>query len=278
MDDDYGYDSDIRQMIADTEKEIFDEAVGNIERDDSEDQLVDELSQAEAWDGSDLPIEEVAHRNMYGDTDTNYDRPIAMQNELSLAAENQELRDALAQSNTYINHHIARPALELMQQGRREQFRQDLQRAGLYDLDGDDAKIDQLIATNDRMQQHAQALEAERANASMAAAHQRYGKDFEDAHADLTHMDVNSPLARELVRQVWVSADPGEKLMEMAHNNPIVQGLGPSSPPPFLPRFHSPIPPRMLRPTRPSAALDAGWGDAETEADVFNSAFDDREY
>ena len=30
-----------------------------------------------------------------------------------------------------------------------------------------------------------------------------------------------------------------------------------------------------MRPPRPSDAMDAGWGDWETESDVFNSAFDD---
>jgi hypothetical protein len=269
------YDDDINLAVRDTEREIFDEAVGNIEADGDENQLVDELSQSEGWDGGDLPIEEVAHRNMYGDTvGTNYDRPIALQNEVTLAAENDALRNQLALTTGYIDQHIAQPAQELVQEGRREQFRQHMENHGFFG-GVENEKIDALIAASDRANQHAGALEGERINASMSAAHRRYGQDFADAYDDITHMDANSPLAREIVRNICTSADPGEKLMQYhggSGGNSLIQALGPSTTPPFLPPSYGPR--HASRPPRPSDMMEGGWGDADVEREVFDSAWD----
>jgi hypothetical protein len=267
------YDDDINLAIRDTEREVFNAGVNGFDGDeDTDNQMVGELSQAEGWDGGDLPIEEVAHRNIYGDTSTNFDRPIAMDDELSLAAENERLRQERDAAVAGYNQYVAMPQLEAALQQRREQFREHMMAHGFYDCDRDPAKIDQLMAASDRMNQHAQALEGGRINASMAHAHAKYGRDFEDAYNDLTSMDHTNPLARNIVQHVTATADPGEALMRL-HDNNLVQALGPSTRPPFM--GSAPLPPHTYRPARPSASMDAGWGDWETENDVFNSAFDE---
>jgi hypothetical protein len=259
-------------MVADTEKEIFHEGIGEQEPDDHGQQMVDDLSQVEGFDGNDLPIEEIAHRNIYGDTPTNFDRPIEMQDQLALKQENDALRAQLDAVSGAYNQYVAAPQQEAQRAQYREQVRQHLSdRYGMFDS-YDDAKLDQFINDHAAATQHAGALQVNRIEASMSHAHAKYGRDFEDAYHDLTSMDPNNPLARHIVHHVVGSADPGEKLLEL-HGNSLVQSLGPSTPPPFMP--FSARPARTMRPPRPSDAMDAGWGNRETEEDVFNSAFDD---
>jgi hypothetical protein len=265
-------DDDVNLAIRDTEREVFNAGVNGYDGDeDTDNQLLDELSQPEGWDGGDLPIEEVAHRNIYGDTSTNFDRPIAMETEQTLAAENERLRQERDAAVAGYNQYVAMPQLEAALEQRREQFREHMMAHGYYDCDRDNAKTDRLMAASDRMNQHAQALESGRIEASMAHAHAKYGHDFEDAYNDLTSMDHTNPLARNIVQHVVGTADPGEALMQL-HGNNLVQGLGPSTPPPFM--GSAPLPPHTYRPQRPVDTLDGGWGDPETEQDVFNSAWD----
>jgi hypothetical protein len=268
------YDSTIRQMVADTEKEVFWEGIGEQEPTDHENQLVDELSQPEGWDGDDLGIEEIAARTMDGDNPQNFDRPVQMDNEITLSnklAAAEQQRDAALH---LYDEHVAAPTRELQRTAHREQVRQNLENQyGMFGFD--DAKLDQFIADHSASVQHAQALQSARIEASMAAAHQKYGDDFLDAYNDLTAMKPDSALARDIVQTMVSTSDPGEALMQL-HGNSLVRALGPSRSPPFMPRSWGP--PHASRPTRSSAAMDAGWGDQQTEQDVFNSAFDDEGY
>jgi hypothetical protein len=165
------YDDDVTAAVRDTEREIFDAAVGNDELNGDENQLLEDLSQSEGWDGLPLSDEEQIHRAAFGDTTgTNYDRPIAMHNELTLAAENAQLHDQVNWQNQYITEYITQPQREAAQEGRRESFRQHMEQHGFFG-GYENEKIDRLIAASDARNQHTGALEAERINASMSAAH-----------------------------------------------------------------------------------------------------------
>jgi hypothetical protein len=50
-------------------------------------------------------------------------------------------------------------------------------------------------------------------NASLAAAHERHGKKFDEAFEVLTSLPTNNVAARMIVQVIWESEDPGECLM-----------------------------------------------------------------
>jgi hypothetical protein len=266
------YDDEITAMVRDTDREIMAEALGDVEQSGYENQMVDDLSQAEGWDGEDLPIEEVAHRNIYGDTGTNFDRPIEMDTEVTLANKLQQAereRDAYAAA---WNQAVAQPQIEAAHAQHREEVRKNL-----YDQYGivdsyDDAKLDRFINDYGASVRHAQALQENRMEASLQHAAQKYGQDFQDAYNDVTSMNPNSPLARDIIQTAMATSDPGEAIMEL-HNNQLVRALGRTPSPPFMPQGYGP--PHASRPVRPSDRMEGGWGDADVERDVFDSAFDD---
>jgi hypothetical protein len=268
-------DDDLRAMIRGTEAEIFNEAVGNDELDGTEDQLVGDFSQAEGWDGLPLGDNEIAARTMQGDNSVNFDRPIAMETEQTLASDNYHLRqqlDAMAQA---YNEHVAAPQRQAAHQQLRAQYEQRLQdEYGLYNLSGpgEEHKLDRLIAKD-----AAEAEAKERwINNSLENAHRRYGRDFDDVYADVTAMDHHHPAARAIVQDAMSTADPGESLMRL-HGNPLLQSYRRPSGPPFMPRAYAP--PQRASSRRPPEALDGGWGDEEVERDVFEyGSFRDDEY
>ena len=57
-------------------------------------------------------------------------------------------------------------------------------------------------------------LAGSRVNASMHAAHARYGHEFARAYQNLTSTNPNHPAARTLVQSIYHSDDPGAALME----------------------------------------------------------------
>jgi hypothetical protein len=86
------YNDNINLAIRDTEREIFSEAVNGYEDEDTNNQMVEDLSQPEAWDGGDLSMDEVAARTMHGDNPQNFDRPMQLENEQTLTAERDAAR------------------------------------------------------------------------------------------------------------------------------------------------------------------------------------------
>jgi hypothetical protein len=89
-------------------------------------------------------------------------------------------------------------------------------------------------------------------------------------------MDPASPLAREIVQNIVRSADPGAAVMEL-HGNSLVRSLSTGHRPPFLPPVRnvaSAFPGRSTAPRPNGGAWASGYGDRDTEVDVFNSAFE----
>jgi hypothetical protein len=265
-------DDDFRLAIEATEREIFDEATGTDELDGTEARTLADLSQSEGWDGGALPDSEIAARTMQGDPGgVNFDRPLQMETETTLAADNYALRQQLDAVAKAYQDHVQTPQQQAARQQQREQVRQ-----ALYDQYGmidsyDDAKTDRFIADHAAPVQHAQTLETNRIEASMQAAHRKYGRDFEDAFSDVTSMNENSPLARQIVQTMCSTSDPGEALMEL-HGNGLVRSLG--QPPSRVPFMHSGYTPAPFmppsRPRRSSAYMDGGWGDESVEREVFD--------
>jgi hypothetical protein len=262
-------DDDLRGMIKDTEVEIFNEAVGNDELDGTEAQTLADLSQSEGWDGRPLGDNEIAARTMQGDTGVNFDRPLQMETETTLAADNYHLRQQLDSVVKAYNEHVQTPQRQAAQEQLREQARQHLEnRYGSYHM-GSPEQLDRFIADNQTMQQQ----EENRIESSFQYAAQVDGQEFRDAHAEVTAMDPRHPLARQIVQSICASPDPGAAMTHLRGNS-LVRSLARSAAPPFMPRGYGP-PPHVSQPRRPSDYETTGFGDESVEREVFDSAFDD---
>jgi hypothetical protein len=258
-------DADITQAVRDTEAEIWAEALGQEEPDDQSDQFIEDMSQAEGWDGNDLPIEEIANRNLHGDTQTGYDRPLELQDSLDLQRENDALRARDAEREAEWQQYIMQPEVERQRAEQREQVRQHLmEKYGMIDS-FDDAKTDQFIADMNAPAQAARMLNDQRVEASMTHWHNTHGRDFEAAYDELTSRDPNDPYARQDVQRIVSSPDPGQALM-MWHS--AIQGAQQWAPPPFMPQS------RRAAPRRSGYSEMGGWGDGDVESEVFHSVWD----
>jgi hypothetical protein len=266
MPDDYATDDDISLAIRDTEKEVFWSAVtGDDDGGGTNNQMVEDLSQAEGWDGDDLSMNEIAARTMHGDNSTNFDRPIAMETETTLAADNYHLRQQLDAVIKAYNERVATPEMEAARQQRRDAVSDHMyNNLGLISIDN--AKLDQIIAREDAAAQD----RVNRLEANFRATAQRHGKAFDDAFDYLKSMPVNERSSR-LVKDLLETDNPGEMVMHF-HGHPYIEDIIRTAPP-FMPRGYGP-PPRAVRQPRSSDSADGGWGDADVEADIFNSAFD----
>jgi hypothetical protein len=192
----------IRDAIVDTEDEIFRFANDLPEEEDDPnptDIELDELGleEVEGADGLPLSFEEIAHRNLYGDDENNFDRPLQM------ADEEARHEERMA---------IERQMLNQMARGQAEQdaarFEQRKQ-----------AIIPEVLAQPERMVDHALALErqveSQRAtyvNLSLERGHEQYGEDFE-RYQKLTSLDSDNPTHRSLVQSIYLADDPTAALM-----------------------------------------------------------------
>ena len=169
MDDEYETASDdvVNDMIRDTEREIFEAGVNGHDGEDTQNQMVEDLSQVDGWDGDSLNDTEIAHRNIYGDLGTNYDRAIQMDNEVSLANQNAALREQNARLTNAYNEHVAAPQREMALAAQREQVKQQLMdKHDLFYLGNDDRKFDAFVQNEVEKQQLLQAAGADRINRS----------------------------------------------------------------------------------------------------------------
>ena len=183
----------------DQEPEEFENYVGD--EDDGTD-----LEQTEGWDGKPLGDEEQWETNINGHTDSGIDRPIALR-------EGQAYEDALRQRDATI--------AQLQQQNAEQAMRLDpgwvdrVNQAHEDQITALYADPDRVLAERAQLQNRIHQLEGDRVNASLRAAHEEHGAEFEKAYSGLTSMDPSHYAARALVQSVWNSPDPGAALMEM---------------------------------------------------------------
>jgi hypothetical protein len=158
---------------------------------------------------------DIAHTNLHGYPDSGFDRPVAMQEELSQQAEIEQLRAQLDETNRLYNQYVAQPLLSEQQARQRDSVRSALQtHYGLADVEGD-AGMDRFINDFQVQQQYTKALEEKRVNDSFERAAQEFGPEFHKALGDMTAMDPRSQLARELVSAVYNSVDPKDAVMRL---------------------------------------------------------------
>jgi hypothetical protein len=262
------FDRELKTAVANTDNEIFRAATGQEEYPDA---IPEDFYSVEGADGEPLPDHEIAHRNLYGDTLT--DRPIAMAEEIDLVRTNQELAAELQRVTEAYRQHVEEPQREAQRQQLREYARKGMEQYGLYDLAGDPAKTDALVAQFLANDQQLAALQTRRVNESLERAREKYGEDFESTWQDIEAMDPTNPLAQQIAKSIVNADDPGEQLL-LHHDSALVHSLGPSGPPPFMAGRN---PPRLQRQigARSKPGFEAGWGERDTEQDIFSAVFDD---
>src|SRR5882672_4648783 len=124
----------VREAIAETEREIFYDA---LDEEPPDDDFNDDLEQMDSIDGEGtLSLEEIAE----GATDNGYDRPLALHADQELMEENAELREQVAERDGQHNEIINGPE-------QREAFRANV-REQLYQqfgILGTDDRVDHLV-------------------------------------------------------------------------------------------------------------------------------------
>jgi hypothetical protein len=275
FEEDAQYDADLRQAIVETEKEIFNAGVGS-EGDEDEreghDQIIEEGSDVEGWNGDSLPLDEIAAANIEGHSSTGNDRPLATMDEQALREELVETRKERDLTNQLNNEFVYGPQRQQQAEQIRENVRLRLiDQYGLMDLEPE--KFDRFINDVSAAQAHTSALEEARCNASFEHARNQYGSSFDRAYHDLTTLPI-TPTTRALVTDdLMKSSDPGERLMVMWDSG-ILQGLGAGSrpPPPFLAQIQGQRA-RAARAARQPTESERSWSEeADVESDIFNSA------
>jgi hypothetical protein len=267
-------DDAIHEGVRATNEEIFYEALGQQAPDRDSSRFLEEQSMVEGFDGDPLPDHEMAYTALHGYGENNFDRSVAMQEQLELAAENKKLREANAALHQGWQQYVAEPEREQQMHQYREHTRNELAKYDMFHAGADDSGLNRFIAERDALIQQNQALQADRVNRSLDRAHEAYGKDFDDAFRDITSMRNDSPLAREIVRNIWTSENPGAAVMQH-HENSLVQSLG-RTPPPFFAGDRVPLERQARGSARRGGDVEerAGFGDREIERDVMDSVWD----
>lgn len=69
-------------------------------------------------------------------------------------------------------------------------------------------------------------IRAHHVNATLNAAHEEHGRDFEAAYKALTSLDRNDPMARAQVNRIWNAPNPGATLMKWHRQQRTLSEIG----------------------------------------------------
>ena len=221
-------DDVIAGAIADTEQEIFDEALGQPEDDNDGDTSLEEID-------DDVPGEEEE-----GD-DTEPDNP---DDEASAASEEDEStqqepereeqlgpvpsarlrdetrrREAIEQELATARAQLA--AYQVAQQQAQQRSQPQHEQPAEPDLFSDPVAW----AANER-EKNMREFTARHVNASLADAHEQHGDEFTAAYKTLTSLNRSDPIARATVQRVWDAPNPGKALMRWYGEQTILREAG----------------------------------------------------
>jgi hypothetical protein len=277
--EDAQYDSDLRQAVVDTEREIFFSATGSDgDEDEAEgnDQIVEEGSDVEGWNGENLPIDEIAATSINGFSPINNDRPLQTLEESELRAQNEDLRQQLGLVSNLNDEFILQPQRQQQLAQVRENVKQQmLDQYDLGHLGYDDAKLDRFINDVAAAQAQTATLQENRANASFGHAHNVHGAAFEQAYGALTSLPVTATTINLVRDDLMRSSDPGARLMQMWDSG-VLDGLGAGSRPmhPILGQIRN-ARTQAARARRAPTENERSWSEeADEEADIMSSVWD----
>ena len=246
----------LAEAIRSTEAEIFADGVGKEPFDPGGDTSLEQL---DGWDGQPLSDDEQVARLERGD-DLTTDRPLALKEETA-AYEAAVARAAELEQENKLLREKYDPAMRTAAEVERDARRQKILDMAIEDPDG-------LLNEIGTMQQERVTLDMNRVDASLRAAHEKYGPSFEAVFNSLDPKQnpavLKDPVARALVQRVWADKDPGEALMDLAENGAFksLQSRGERSRsgnlPPFMRGENSPT-----RRAAPSQASRSPFGPDE---------------
>jgi hypothetical protein len=236
--------------------------------------LLTEASQIDGWDGLPVSDAEGLARAMQGDEVDGYigDRPLQHQHELEVDQQNQHLRQQVEAERAARQATEAKysPQIQAQQQEALDAF-SDQNGFVITDMDRARPFLQRVVTT----EQSVNALVTANGEESMQRARHEYDRDFDDTYLSLQQMDQRQPRAREIMQQIKGSRDPGLALMNYHGSDEVAAlGVGNYVSPPFAPG-------RAVRGRVDRVHVDednqfnSGYGDADTEAAVLNSAFED---
>lgn len=265
------------ELYEEAERHLYGEAVRETEREIADDVFLDGESDqdldydrshedAEGWDGEPLGLDEIAHRNIEGDDENGFDRPLELRREQELESEVGRLREALSERDSTLDEVLNGPE---RQAAREAVINENLyQRYGVLATDPDKARafINDLQGAHQSVEQSRH----DRVNAHLELARERYGaEDFDRAFAQITSLDPNSRVAQAIVRDILDARDPGAAIMNfVSRSGPDLGALG------LAGARTAPIRGGGGRRGRDIDNDDGGWGRRDVEQDIFDSAFD----
>ena len=95
-------DIETQMMIAETEREIMNDALGvDDPEEDMPSNLIDDQSRIEGWQGH-LNDDELIQTTAFGHMQDGFDRPLAHREDMEAAAQNEQLRQQLAERDQQI--------------------------------------------------------------------------------------------------------------------------------------------------------------------------------
>jgi hypothetical protein len=245
------------RAIKETQDEIFADVM-NIPEDENTGPN-EGFETVESWDGSPLSLVEHA-ASMAGDT--LYDRPLALNEDLELIDQVEELQNAVAERDAALNEIVNGPAAR---QAAREQFKERLwQEFGIMGVD--DAKVDALREGLGEMMGKIsyENDKAHRVNRAMHVARDEDPESFDVAYESLLRAGQSGD--RQAVEQVWNSPNPGAALMNWHSGGRLGGDLGLAGVRNDAPRRGRQMPGREDIDRMPS-----GFGDADIEREIAES-------
>jgi hypothetical protein len=207
------YDSDvIKGMVRDTETEILAEVMGvephELPGGRSESFTDEEYhTGVESWDGEPLDEKELIAVNLYGHPDSGQDRPVQYQEDLNYLEQLQQANEHIAQLQAHNAELAQRADPELQRRLAAEHEERIVQMIANPEAAARQIYEEGLAAGR-------QASNINRNNASMAAAHRQYGKDFERAYDALQRLEPGNSVARGIVQGIMADEDPGQALLQ----------------------------------------------------------------
>ena len=272
MPNDYS-DIAVRELVAETEKEILRDALGeDTPEDDMPSDLIADQSQIEGWDGRPLTDDELVATTSFGHETPGFDRPVAWAGEQDAIRQNELLREQLTQRDQELLALHAGPEYQEQLRQQREARRNDFLQVAVDD-NLTDAYLDRVAA----LQNAVAGQNFDRVNAALEHAHRTYGREFETTYAQVSALKNNrNPMAQQIIQSIFQAQDPGEALMSLA-GSPLVHSLTEGrmgdNPPPFMPQGNRSAPQgRRVDEDDLGYELDAGGAGEEMERDIFRAA------
>jgi hypothetical protein len=212
----------VKEMVADSEREIFeygaDGGGDDLMTDDDVDDL--QLAQTDGWDGAPLDDAEQMASAALGDPN-NFDRPIALHNEQEATQELIRLdRAILAESQRIQN------------EKRAVEYQAQAEERGL-NLLGEHDGLTNAITRMDQQEQQINQLHEARLNDHLIVTAERYGDRFHTAYQYLTSLPVTQT-SKALVRDIIESANPGEAMIDFYESGGAHHSSGGNVMPPSL--------------------------------------------